>query len=120
MHTAPLTPSCALTRMIKPIQMSTGKEILSEMFTTKVHENSTHTVAQFNEDILHLRAKIKSVNQTVQDNRKKLMKENLMSHRGSISGVNALRKLKICDRLISDDLNLHVRPKTYKWLGLEL
>ena len=103
-------------------KMSTGKEILSEMFTTKVHENSTHTVAQFNEDILHLRAKIKSVNQTVQDNRKKMMKDNLMSHRGSISGVNALRKLKICNRLISDDLNLHVRPKTYRlnWLGLEL
>jgi len=103
-------------------KMSTGKEILSEMFTTKVHENSTHTVAQFNEDILHLRAKIKSVNQTVQDNRKKMMKDNLLAHRGSIRGVNALRKLKICDRLISDDLNLHVRPKTYRlnWLGLEL
>jgi len=103
-------------------KMSTGKEILSEMFTTKVHENSTDTAEQFNEDILHLRAKIKSVNQTVQDNRKKMMKDNLISHRGSISGVNALRKLKICDRLISDDLNLHVRPKTYRlnWLGLEL
>lgn len=103
-------------------KMSTGKEILSEMFTTKVHENSTHTVAQFHEDILHLRAKIKSVNQTVQDNRKKMMKDNLLAHRGSIRGVSALRKLKICDRLISDDLNLHVRPKTYRlnWLGLEL
>lgn len=50
-------------------KMSTGQEILSEMYTTKVHENSTHLAALFQEDILHLRSKIKSVNQTVHDNR---------------------------------------------------
>ena len=103
-------------------KMSTGQEILSEMYTTKVHENNTHSRDQFEEDILHLRAKIKSVNQTVHDNRKKMMKENLIQHRNKMTGINALRRLKICDRLINEDLNLHVQPKAYnwQWMGLEL
>mmetsp|Transcript_7854 Transcript_7854/g.17041 ORF Transcript_7854/g.17041 Transcript_7854/m.17041 type:complete len:522 (+) Transcript_7854:73-1638(+) len=103
-------------------KMSTGQEILSEMYTTKVHENNTALAEQFHEDVLRLRSKIKSVNQTVHDNRKKMMKENLILHRDKMSGLNALRRLKICDRLINEDLNLHVRPRTYHWqrLGLEL
>lgn len=103
-------------------KMSTGQEILSEMYTTKVHENSTHSASQFEEDILHLRSKIKSVNQTVHDNRKKMMKENLLLYRNKMSGINSLRRLKICDRLINEDLNLHVEPRTYhwQWMGLEL
>ena len=103
-------------------KMSTGQEILSEMYTTKVHENSTQLSAQFHDDILHLRSKIKSVNQTVHDNRKKMMKDNLIMHRNKMTGINSLRRLKICDRLISEDLNLHVKPRTYHWhwLGLEL
>lgn len=102
--------------------MSTGQEILSEMYTTKVHENNTALEEQFHEDVLRLRSKIKSVNQTVHDNRKKMMKENLILHRDKMSGLNALRRLKICDRLINEDLNLHVRPRTYHWQrwGLEL
>lgn len=40
-------------------KMSTGQEILSEMYTTKVHENNTQLAPQFQEDILHLRSKIK-------------------------------------------------------------
>mmetsp|Transcript_18398 Transcript_18398/g.35819 ORF Transcript_18398/g.35819 Transcript_18398/m.35819 type:complete len:512 (+) Transcript_18398:301-1836(+) len=103
-------------------KMSTGQEILSQMYTTKVHENNTQHALQFQDDILHLISKIKSVNQTVHDNRKKTMKENLKLHRDKITGMNSLRRLKICDRLIEDDLNLHVKPKTHhlKWLGLEL
>ena len=103
-------------------KMSTGQEILSEMYTTKVHENNTQLASQFEEDILHLRSKIKSVNQTVHDNRKKAMKENLLFYRNKMSGINSLRRLKISERLINEDLNLHVEPKTYhwQWLGLEL
>ncbi|KAL3770734.1 hypothetical protein ACHAW5_001451 [Stephanodiscus triporus] len=103
-------------------KMSTGQEILSEMYTTKVHENNSRLSAQFHEDILHLRSKIKSVNQTVHDNRKKMMKENLIMHRDKMSGIDSLRRLKICDRLINEDLNLHVKPRAYQWhwLGLEL
>mmetsp|Transcript_40302 Transcript_40302/g.72605 ORF Transcript_40302/g.72605 Transcript_40302/m.72605 type:complete len:347 (-) Transcript_40302:1426-2466(-) len=103
-------------------KMSTGQEILSEMYTTKVHENNTQLAVPFHDDMLHLRSKIKSVNQTVHDNRKKMMKENLILHRNKMSGINALRRLKICDRLINEDLNLHVKPRTYHWqrLGLEL
>ena len=103
-------------------KMSTGQEILSEMYTTKVHENNTQLASQFEEDILHLRSKIKSVNQTVHDNRKKAMKENLLFYRNKMSGINSLRRLKISERLINEDLNLHVEPKTHhwQWLGLEL
>jgi hypothetical protein len=102
--------------------MSNGQEILSEMYTTKVQENNTQLYDQFQEDILLLRSKIKSVNQTVHDNRKKMMKENLIMHRNKMRGINSLRRLKICDRLINEDLNLHVKPKAYhwQWLGLEL
>ena len=103
-------------------KMSNGQEILSEMYTTKVQENNTQLYDQFQEDILLLRSKIKSVNQTVHDNRKKMMKENLIMHRNKMRGINSLRRLKICDRLINEDLNLHVKPKAYhwQWLGLEL
>ena len=103
-------------------KMSTGQEILSEMYTTKVHENNTYTSGQFQDDIHRLRSKIKSVNQTVHDNRKKMMKENLILHRDKISGIDSLRRFKICDRLIAEDLNLHVEPRRYhwQWLGLEL
>ncbi|KAL3780106.1 hypothetical protein HJC23_005973 [Cyclotella cryptica] len=101
-------------------KMSTGQEILSEMYTTKVHENSTDNALVFAEDILRLRSKIKSVNQTVHDNRKKMMKENLIRHRNMISGMTSLRRLKILDRLVGGDLNLHMKPKTYHMSGLEL
>lgn len=103
-------------------KMSSGQEILSEMYTTKVHENSTENALVFDDDILRLRSKIKSVNQTVHDNRKKMMKDNLIQHREKITGLSALRRLKILNRLVEGDLNLHVRPSTYhmKWLGLEL
>jgi hypothetical protein len=103
-------------------KMSTGQEILSEMYTTKVHENNTENAHVFEDDIVRLRSKIKSVNQTVHDNRKKMMKENLIRHRDMISGMTSLRRLKILDRLVEGDLNLHVKPKTYhmSWLGLEL
>lgn len=101
-------------------KMTTGKEILSEMYVTKVHENNTRFASQFHEDILHLRAKIKSVNQTVHDNRKKMMKENLVQHRDKMRGITALRRFKISNRLINEDLNLHVKPRTYHWRWLEL
>lgn len=103
-------------------KMSSGQEILSEMYTTKVHENSTENALIFEDDILRLRSKIKSVNQTVHDNRKKMMKENLIQHRDRITGIAALRRLKILNRLVDGDLNLHVRPATYhmNWIGLEL
>lgn len=103
-------------------KMSSGKEILSEMYTTKVHENTTENTAIFHDDILRLRSKIKSVNQTVHDNRKKMMKENLIQHRDVISGITSLRRLKILNRLVEGDLNLHVKPSTYhmRWIGLEL
>ena len=96
-------------------KMSTGQEILSEMYTTKVHENNTQLVVPFHDDMLHLRSKIKSVNQTVHDNRKKMMKENLILHHNKMSGIKALRRLKICDRLINEDLTLHIKPRTYHW-----
>lgn len=43
-------------------KMSTGQEILSQMYTTKVHENNTQYSSEFEQDILHPRSKIKSVN----------------------------------------------------------
>jgi hypothetical protein len=103
-------------------KMSNGQEILSQMYTMKLHENSTMWANEFREDVRHLRAKIKSVNQTVHDNRKKLMKQNLLGHRAKFTGIFSLRKLKIGDRLIHQDLNLHVQPKTSKLriLGIEL
>jgi hypothetical protein len=103
-------------------KMSNGQEILSQMYTMKLHENSTEFATEFSDDVLLLRAKIKSVNQTVHDNRKKLMKENLLAHRGKITGLLSLRKLKMADRLIHEDLNLHVPPKTSRLriLGIEL
>jgi hypothetical protein len=103
-------------------KMSNGQEILSQMYTMKLHEHSIEYGTEFSQDILHLRSKIKSVNQTVHDNRKKLMKENLVTHREKITGLLSLRKLKIADRLVNEDLNLHVAPKTSRLrvLGIEL
>lgn len=103
-------------------KMSNGQEILSQMYTMKLHENSTAFRNEFNEDVLLLRAKIKSVNQTVHDNRKRLMTENLLRHRDKITGLLSLRKLKMADRLVKEDLNLHVPPKTSRLrvLGIEL
>ena len=100
-------------------KMSNGQEILSEMYTMRLHENNT---AEFPQDVLHLRAKIKSVNQTVHDNRKKLMKENILTHRSKLTGLLSLRKLKIGDRLMRQELNLYVPPEksTLRILGIEL
>jgi len=89
-----------------------GQEMLSEMYTMKVHENATTSGELFYNDILHLRSKIKSVNQTVYDNRKKLMKENLIKHQHRLTGMLSLYKLKLSQRLIEEGLNLHIRPKT--------
>ena len=103
-------------------KMSNGQEILSKMYTMRVHENSTEYETEFKNDVLLLRSKIKATNQTVHDNRKKLMKENLLTHRSRITGFLSLRKLKLGDRLIRDDLNLHVQPQssTLRILGIEL
>jgi hypothetical protein len=103
-------------------KMSNGQEILSQMYTMKLHEHSIEYGAEFSQDVLHLRSKIKSVNQTVHDNRKKLMKEKLVTHREKITGLLSLRKLKIADRLVHQDLNLHVAPKPSRLrvLGIEL
>ena len=91
-------------------------------YTMKLHENNTRFAKEFQNDIQLLRAKVKSVDQTVHDNRKKLMKENLMTHRQHIRGLFSLRKLKIGDRLVKEDLNLHLPPKHSKLriLGIEL
>ena len=103
-------------------KMSTGQEILSQMYTMKLHENSTQFANEFQQDVQLLRAKVKSINQTVHDNRKRLMKENLVMHRDKLTGFLALRKLKMGDRLVKQDLNLHVPPKQSKLrvLGIEL
>ena len=88
----------------------------------KLHENSTQFAQEFRQDVQLLRAKVKSVRQTVHDNRKKLMKENLVAHRGKLTGFLSLRKLKMADRLIKEDLNLHIEPRPSKLriLGIEL
>ena len=103
-------------------KMRIGQEILSENHATKVHENNTQHSAQFQDDILHLRSMIKSVTHTVHNNRKKKMKANLIMHRDKMKGITSLRRLKICDRLINNDLNLYDKPRAYRWhwLGLEL
>ena len=71
-------------------KMSTGQEILLEMYATKVHKNNTRLAVPFHKDMLHLRLKIKSVNQTVHDNQKKMMKVNFILHRSKMSEINAL------------------------------
>jgi len=101
-------------------KMRTGREILSEMYTTKEHENNTENALVFEDNIIRLRSKIKSVNQTVHYNRKKMMKENLIRHRDMIRGLTSLQRLKTLIRLVEGDLNLYVKPKTYRWFGLEL
>lgn len=109
-----------------------GQEMLSEMYITRVHENTTAFTGNsllpsltsssleedisaretsFESDIQLLRSKIKSVNQTVHDNRKKLMKANLVKHEGKLTGFFSLYKLKLSRRLVEGDLNLHIRPR---------
>eukprot|EP00551_Chaetoceros_affinis_P014279 CAMPEP_0203702250 /NCGR_PEP_ID=MMETSP0091-20130426/38688_1 /ASSEMBLY_ACC=CAM_ASM_001089 /TAXON_ID=426623 /ORGANISM="Chaetoceros affinis, Strain CCMP159" /LENGTH=102 /DNA_ID=CAMNT_0050576321 /DNA_START=45 /DNA_END=353 /DNA_ORIENTATION=- len=102
--------------------MTNGQEILSEMYTIKLHENTTEYAKQYENDVQFLRDKIMSVNQTVYDNRKKMMKKNLLSYRSKMTGLLSLRKLKMANSLIEEDLNIHSPPKG-KWLrylGLEL
>lgn len=109
-------------------KMTKGFEILSEGYILKVHENSSSSSSsteykqQFQEDILLLRSKILSVNQTVHDNRKITMKETLKKYRGDITGLDSLRKIKIGDRLIQQDLNIHLQPKQgiLRYFGMEL
>lgn len=107
-------------------KMRKGQEILSEGYVLKVHENRTDTdtatAQQYKEDIRMLRSKILSVNQTVHDGRKISMKDMLTRHRSKISGLDSLRKLKIADRLIKQDLNIHSQPKhsILRHLNIEL
>jgi len=102
-------------------KLSNGaQELLTELYTIKVHDLGQTTAYQ--QDITYLRAKIQSVNQTVHDNRKLLMKENLLSIREKVTGLFSLRRLKIGDRLIQEELNVHKEPKI-PWLrrfGIEL
>lgn len=108
-------------------KLSNGaQELLSELYTIKIHD---HTISRdsFQQDVVHLRAKIQSVNQTVHDNRKLLMKENLIKVRAGqmqMTGLLSLRKLKITDRLIQQELNIHKEPKKVSWwlrsIGIEL
>jgi hypothetical protein len=103
-------------------KLRNGQEVLSQKYTMRLHENSSQYQSEYQHDIALLRARVKSVRQTVHDNRKKLMKENLQTYRSQLSGLFSLRKLKIGDRLISEDLNVHIRPKK-GWLrhvGIEL
>ena len=100
-------------------KMTNGKEILSEMYTMKVHNNDTQHGNQYQDDIQLLRAKITSVNQTVHDNRKKMMKHNLLSYRSKVTGMFSLRRLKLANNLIYKDLNPHIPPRN-NWFGLEL
>ena len=119
------------------VKMSgTGQEMLSEMYITKVHDNTTANPGNtllpslsssweeeerstgetsFENDIKSLRSKIKSVNQTVHDNRKKMMKANLVKHEGKLTGFFSLYKLKLSRRLVEGDLNLHVRPRFFSF-----
>ena len=105
-------------------KMSDAQEILSVGYTLKVHENSTRYMEDIDKDLAMLRSKILSVNQTVHDNRKIAMKENLLNYRTKITGMQSLRKLKIGDRLIHQDLNIHLKPPRYNILrdvfGIEL
>ena len=92
-------------------------QIFLDMYNTPSScSRSIHTTLLNSDKILHLESKIKSVNQTVHDNRKKIIKEILwycmgIRWRGSI---NALRRLKICDPLVlefackADDVSLSV------------
>ena len=103
-------------------KMTSGQEILSEMHTMKLHENSTQYKNEYSKDIQLLRAKIMSVNQTVYDNRKKMMKNNLLSYKSKTRGLLSLRRLKLANSLIKEDLNVHTPPKRnwMRQIGLEL
>ncbi len=103
-------------------KMRKGHEILSDGYVLKLHENSTRYLEQYREDILMLRSKILSVNQTVHDRRKVSMKETLIRYRDRISGIDSLRKVKIGNRLIKHDLNIHLQPRRslLRQFGLEL
>eukprot|EP00980_Cylindrotheca_fusiformis_P014691 scaffold4001_cov94-Cylindrotheca_fusiformis.AAC.9 len=102
-------------------KLSNGaQELLSELYTVKVHDSSFPE--EFEENIVHLRTKIRSVNQTVHDNRKILMKENLLQVRDRMTGLLSLRKLKMNDRLVHEGLNVHKKPNLswFRSLGIEL
>ena len=105
-------------------KMSNGQEILSQMYTMRLHENSTAYANEFADDVLLLRAKIKSVNQTVHDNRKLRIKENLLTHQSKLTGIFSLHKYKVAERLLRDELNLHNPPPqknpALRVLGIEL
>ena len=105
-------------------KMSNGQEVLSQMYTMRLHENTTALTSEFDRDVLLLRAKIKSVNQTVHDNRKMRMKENLIADQSQLTGIFSLRKYKIADRLLRNELNLHKPPPSkssaLRVLGIEL
>ena len=49
-------------------RMAKGHELLSEGYILKVHENTTANAEHYLDDLLMLRSKILSVNQTVHDN----------------------------------------------------
>jgi len=103
-------------------RMSKGHELLSEGYILKVHENTTENAEHYLNDLLMLRSKILSVNQTVHDFRKISMKENLIRHRDMMTGFDSLRKLKILDRMVQGDLNIHSKPKRsfLSHFGMEL
>ena len=51
-----------------------------------------------------------------------VFQDNLVRHRPKITGMDSLRKVKIGDRLIQQDLNVHFPPKQnlLRQLGIEL
>lgn len=103
-------------------KMTKGHELLSEGYVLKLHENRTKYQNEFVEDIRSLRTKILSVNQTVHDQRKLTMKENLIRYRSKITGFDSLRKIKMADRMIQKDLNIHMKPvhSHFEKFGFEL
>lgn len=103
-------------------KMTKGHELLSEGYVLKLHENRTKYQNEFVEDIHLLRTKILSVNQTVHDQRKLTMKENLIRYRSKITGFDSLRKIKMADRMIQKDLNIHMKPvhSHFEKFGFEL
>jgi len=106
-------------------KMAQGHELLSEGYVLKVHENNKNTevyAEQYQEDLALLRSRILSVNQTVHDFRKISMKDNLINHRGKVTGLDSLRKVKILDRMVRGGLNIHMKPKQHflSQFGIEL
>ena len=50
------------------------------------------------------------------------MKENLIRYRSKITGFDSLRKIKMADRMIQKDLNIHMKPvhSHFEKFGFEL